>query len=162
MCAPRSDCGTMLIRDTHAFPVVFHLDQGARDACYDFETRLDAMGFYGEETNQRRAAVRGNLRRFVETVDGRCVVAGHVFVRERERRRGRPLSGAQPKVKNLFHYGWCGFICSSGRFAAKRRRTLLQQARDMTLGDYHNTVEVRRLGAPSFSLSTYLVVVPTR
>ncbi|CAM9815605.1 unnamed protein product [Scytosiphon promiscuus] len=29
-----------------------------------------------------------------------------------------------------------------GRFAAKRRRTLLQQARDMALGDYHNTVEV--------------------
>ncbi|CAM9781621.1 unnamed protein product [Ascophyllum nodosum] len=29
-----------------------------------------------------------------------------------------------------------------GRFAAKRRRTLLQQARDMALGDYHNSVEV--------------------
>ena len=28
------------------------------------------------------------------------------------------------------------------RFAAKRRRTLLQQARDMALGDYHNSVEV--------------------
>lgn len=53
---------------------VFRLGQGARDACYDFENRLDAMGFYGKDTDQskNKKAVRGgNLRRFIETVDGR-------------------------------------------------------------------------------------------
>eukprot|EP00752_Nemacystus_decipiens_P015586 g13909.t1 len=82
----------------HSAQQLAAFERGARDACHDFENRLDAMGFYGEESTQRKAAVRGNLRRFIETIDG--------------------------------------------RFAAKRRRTLLQQARDLTLGDYHNTVEV--------------------
>lgn len=35
-----------------------------------------------------------------------------------------------------------GFDVMMARFAAKRRRTLLAQARDMALGDYHNTVQV--------------------
>ena len=35
-----------------------------------------------------------------------------------------------------------GFDIVMARFAAKRRRTLLAQARDMALGDYHNTVQV--------------------
>ncbi|CAM9816722.1 unnamed protein product, partial [Ectocarpus sp. 13 AM-2016] len=76
--------------------------RGARDACYLFEDRLCEMGYYADDNaasaSQQKAAVRGNLCRFVETLDG--------------------------------------------RFSAKRRRTLLQQARDLALGDYHNTVEV--------------------
>lgn len=35
-----------------------------------------------------------------------------------------------------------GYDVVMTRFAAKRRRTLLGQARDMALGDYHNTVQV--------------------
>ncbi|CAM9792528.1 unnamed protein product [Ectocarpus fasciculatus] len=77
-------------------------ESGVRDACYLFEDRLCEMGYYADDNaapaNQKKAAVRGNLCRFVETLDG--------------------------------------------RFSAKRRRTLLQQARDLALGDYHNTVEV--------------------
>ncbi|CAM9812990.1 unnamed protein product [Ectocarpus sp. 6 AP-2014] len=77
-------------------------ERGARDACYLFEDRLCEMGYYASDNaapiSQQKAAVRGKLCRFVETVDG--------------------------------------------RFSAKRRRTLLQQARDLALGDYHNTVEV--------------------
>lgn len=51
--------------------------QGARDACFGFENRLDVMGFYGDEaaaaasTNPKNEASRGKLCRFVETVDGR-------------------------------------------------------------------------------------------
>ncbi|CAM9339801.1 unnamed protein product, partial [Hapterophycus canaliculatus] len=80
----------------HSAQHLADFEKGARDACYDFENRLSVMGYYGNEGEA--APVRGNLSRFVETVEG--------------------------------------------RFAAKRRRTLLHQARDMALGDYHNTVEV--------------------
>lgn len=51
------------------------LSQGARDACYLFEDRLCEMSYYADDNaapaNQQKAAVRGNICRFVETVDGR-------------------------------------------------------------------------------------------
>eukprot|EP00904_Undaria_pinnatifida_P005696 jgi/Undpi1/2256/HiC_scaffold_13.g05642.m1 len=94
--------------DEHVPNSAHHLadfETGTRDACQEFENRLESMGYFGDEggdgteaAGSKAWAVRRSLSRFVGTLDG--------------------------------------------RFAAKRRRTLLGQARDMALGDYHNTVQV--------------------